>query len=91
MGEHDNFVERHDNVNKLMRELQTRKRLQILQILAGGMLMEAIAIARELAKHCAGISVTLGKTDSKCTAYLQCIGGFRVLRKYGKALYRLLS
>ena len=90
-GQHEGFREGRNRIDKLLREMQVRKCVRNVRTSAGVMLTEPTAIAREVARHWDGISTAPGNSVSKCTAYLQCIGAFQVLRKYGKALYRPLS
>ena len=59
---------------RLMRELQERKKLQELVSRTGSAIRGAKAVAKELVDHWDKVSIPTGSTEEECVAYLKSLG-----------------
>ena len=59
---------------RLMRELQERKKLQQLVSRAGTTVRGAKAVAKKLVEHWDQVSTPTGATEEECVAYLKALG-----------------
>ena len=76
---------------RLMRELQERKKLQQLVSRTGSAIRGAKAVAKELVDHWDKVSTPTGSTEEDCVAYLKSLGVEQRLRKAGRLLFKQLS
>ena len=76
---------------RLMRELQERKKLQQLVSRTGSAIRGAKAVAKELVDHWDKVSTPTGSTEEECVAYLKSLGVEQRLRKAGRLLFKQLS
>ena len=76
---------------RLMRELQERKKLQQLVSRTGLAIRGAKAVAKELVDHWDKVSTPTGSTEEDCVAYLKSLGVEQRLRKAGRLLFKQLS
>ena len=76
---------------RLMRELQERKKLQQLVSRSGSAIRGAKAVAKELVDHWDKVSTPTGSTEEDCVAYLKSLGVEQRLRKAGRLLFKQLS
>ena len=76
---------------RLMRELQERKKLQQLVSRTGSAIRGAKAVAKELVDHWDKVSTPTGSTEEDCVAYLKSLGVEQRLRKAGQLLFKQLS
>ena len=76
---------------RLMRELQERKKLQRLVSRTGSAIRGAKAVAKELVDHWDKVSTPTGSTEEDCVAYLKSLGVEQRLRKAGRLLFKQLS
>ena len=87
----DSPKERHRQINKLMTELQQRKKLGWIRDKTGQVLNQPVQIAAALAQHWVAISVPGQKTADECLSFLKGMklpSNFSVM---AKALLRPLS
>ena len=82
---------RRNELYRLMRELQERKKLQQLVSRAGTAVRGAKAVAKELVDHWDRVSTPTGATEEECVAYLKALGVEQRLRKAGQLLFKQLS
>ena len=82
---------RRNQLYRLMRELQERKKLQQLVSRAGTAIRGAKAVAKELVEHWDQVSTPTGATEEECVAYLKALGVEQRLRKAGRLLFKQLS
>ena len=82
---------RRNELYRLMRELQERKKLQQLVSRAGSAVRGAKAVAKELVEHWDRVSTPTGATEEECVAYLKALGVEQRLRKAGRLLFKQLS
>ena len=76
---------------RLMREPQERKKLQQLVSRTGSAIRGAKAVAKELVDHWDKVSTPTGSTEEDCVAYLKSLGVEQRLRKAGRLLFKELS
>ena len=76
---------------RLMRELQERKKLQQMVSRTGSAIRGAKAVAKELVDHWDKVSTPTGSTEEECAAYLKSLGVEQRLRKAGRLLFKQLS
>ena len=76
---------------RLMRELQERKKLQQLVSRTGSAIRGAKAVAKELVDHWDKVSTPTGSTEEDCVAYLKSLGVEQRLRKASRLLFKQLS
>ena len=76
---------------RLMRELQERKKLQQLVSRTGSAIQGAKAVAKDLVDHWDKVSTPTGSTEEDCVAYLKSLGVEQRLRKAGRLLFKQLS
>ena len=79
---------RRNELYRLMREPQERKKLQQLVSRAGTAVRGATAVAKEPVEHWDRVS---GATEEECVAYLKASGVEQRLRKAGRLLFKQLS
>ena len=82
---------RRNELYRLMREPQERKKLQQLVSRAGTAIRGAKAVAKELVEHWDQVSNPTGATEEECVAYLKALGVEQRLRKAGRLLFKQLS
>ena len=82
---------RRNELYRLMRELQERKKLQQLVSRTGSAIRGAKAVAKELVDHWDKVSTPTGTTEEECVAYLKALGVEQRLRKAGRLLFKQLS
>ena len=82
---------RRNELYRLMRELQERKKLQQLVSRAGTAIRGAKAVAKELVEHWDQVSTPMGATEEECVVYLKTLGVEQRLRKAGLLLFKQLS
>ena len=84
---------RRNELHRLMRELQERKKLQQLVSRIGTAVRGAKAVAKELVEHWDRVSTPTGATEEECVsmAYLKALGVEHRLRKAGRLLFKQLS
>ena len=82
---------RRNELYRLMRELQERKKLQQLVSQAGTSVRGAKAVAKELVEHWDQVSTPTGATEEEFVAYLKALGVEQRLRKAGRLLFKQLS
>ena len=76
---------------RLMRELQERKKLQQLVSRTRSAIRGAKAVAKEPVDHWDKVSTPTGSTEEDCVAYLKSLGVEQRLRKAGRLLFKQLS
>ena len=82
---------RRNELYRLMRELQERKKLQQVVSRAGTAIRGAKAVAKELVEHWDRVSTPTGATEEECLAHLKALGVEQRLRKAGRLLFKQLS
>ena len=82
---------RRNELYRLMRELQERKKLQQLVSRTSSAIRGAKAVAKELVDHWDKASTPTGTTEEECVAYLKALGVEQRLRKAGRLLFKQLS
>ena len=82
---------RRNQLYRLMRELQERKKLHQLVSRAGTAIRGAKAVAKELVEHWDQVSTPTGATEEECVAYLKALGAEQRLCKAGRLLFKQLS
>ena len=82
---------RRNELYRLMRELQERKKLQQVLSRAGTAVRGAKAVAKELVEHWDRVSTPTGATEEECVACLKALGVEQGLRKAGRLLFKQLS
>ena len=82
---------RRNELYRLMRELQERKKLQQLVSQAGTAIRGAKTVAQELVAHWDRVSTPTGATEEECVAYLKALGVEQRLRKASRLLFKQLS
>ena len=82
---------RRNELYRLMRELQERRKLQQLVSRAGTAICGATAVAKELVAHWDQVSTPTGATEEECVAYRKALGVEQRLRKAGRHLFKQLS
>ena len=82
---------RRNELYRLMRELQERKKLQQLVSRAGTTVRGAKTVAKELVEHWDRVSTPTGATEEECMAYVKALGVEQRLRKAGRLLFKQLS
>ena len=81
---------RRNELYRLMRELQERKKLQQLVSRAGTTVRGAKTVAKEPMDNWDQVSTPTGATEEECVAYLKALGVEQRLRKVGRLLFKLL-
>ena len=76
---------------RLMRELQERKKLQQLVSRAGTSIRGAKAVAKELVEHWDQVSTPTGATEEEFVAYPKALGVEQRLRKAGRLMFKQFS
>ena len=76
---------------RLMRELQERKKVQQLVSRTGSAIRGAKVVAKELVDPWDKVSTPTGSTEEECVAYLKSLGVEQRLRKAGRLLFKQLS
>ena len=79
---------RRNELYRLMRELQERKKLQQLASRTGSAIRGAKAVAKELVDHWDKVRTPTGTTEEECVAYLKALGVEQRLRKPGRLLFK---
>ena len=82
---------RRNELYRLMRELQERKKLQQLVSRTGSAIRGAKAVAKELVDRWDKVSTPTGTTEEECVTYLKALGVEQRLRKAGRLLFKQLS
>ena len=82
---------RRNELYRLTREVQERKKLQQLVSRAGTAIRGAKTVAQELVAHWDPVSTSTGATEEDCVAYLKALGVELRLRKAGRLLFKQLS
>ena len=82
---------RRNELYRLMRELQERRKLQQLMSHSGTPVRGAVAAARTVVEHWDRVSAPTGATEEECTAYLKQPGIGSRLWNTGRPLFSQLS
>ena len=82
---------RRNELYRLMRELQERKKLQQPVSRAGTAVHGAKTVAKEPVQHWDRVSIPTGATEEECVAYLKALGVEQRLCKAGRLLFKRLS
>ena len=82
---------RRNELYRLMRELQERKKLHQLVPRTGTAVHGAKTVAQELVEHWDGVSTPMGDAEEDSVTYLKALGVEQRLRKAGRLLFKHFS